>query len=130
MSTATLDSRQMLEELRKMRPEEFDAFFEQALLLRQKRPKGVLSADETELVQRINRGLPPKLEARFDRLTSKRRRSRLTPSERKELLSITDVAETLDAERALALAELAKLRKIPIRVLMAEMGIKAPAIHG
>jgi len=119
----------MLEQLRKMKPEEFDSFFEQDLSMRKKQAKSILSPEQTALVQRINRGLPAELQARSERLVNKRKRSRLTAVERNELLQITNIAESLDADRAAALAELAKLRGVPIRVLMEEMGIKPPPIH-
>jgi hypothetical protein len=54
----------------------------------------------------------------------------LTSDEHAELLKLTHEAENRDAERAAALLELAKLRRLPIRVLMKQMGIKAAAVHG
>jgi hypothetical protein len=54
----------------------------------------------------------------------------LSAQEHEEFLKLTHEAETCDAERASALVELAKLRRVPVRTLMKQMGIKAPPIHG
>jgi hypothetical protein len=54
----------------------------------------------------------------------------LTEKEHTELLALTSAAENQDAGRAAALLELATLRRLPIRVLMKQMGIQAPPVHG
>jgi hypothetical protein len=131
MPTIQLNGSDLLEAVRKMAPEEFDAFLEQALSTRRNRPRtATLSAKESKLIKRINRGIPDELSRRYARLSQKRSRRALTSAEHTELLKLTHQVETLDAERAAALLELAKLRRVPVRLLMKHLGIKAAPLHG
>ncbi|HJZ89396.1 MAG TPA: hypothetical protein VKE40_00895 [Gemmataceae bacterium] len=120
----------MLKAIQQLGPEEFDAFLEQALLLRRRPRVATLSAVESRLIQRINRGLPEDLLVRYAQLSRKRKRHQLTDDEHSELLKLTHEVETRDAERAAALVELAKLRRVPVRALMRQMGIKAALPRG
>ena len=113
-----------------MTPEEFDAFIERAVSLRVQSKPSSLSPEETELIKRINRGLPAELSKRAARLTQRRKKGILTADEHHELLELTHAAETRDADRAAALLELAKLRRVPLRSLMKQMGIEPRPIHG
>src|SRR5438105_11730586 len=125
MANIQLKDRDLLEAVARLGPEEFDAFLDQALSIR-KRSKGpTLSAKESRLIQRINRGIPDDVADRHDELARKRKQESLTASEHAELLRLTHRIESQDAERAAALLELAKLRRLPVRVLMKQMGIKA-----
>jgi hypothetical protein len=89
-----------------------------------------LSAAESNLIKQINRGLPDKLSNRYKQLVQKRKRGTLNDDELAELLELTHQSENTDAERAAALLELARLRHIPVRLLMKQMGIKAAPLHG
>jgi hypothetical protein len=89
-----------------------------------------LSAQETKLIQRINRGLPMEFSNRYNQLAQRRKKGTLTPEEHRELLKLTHEAESRDADRADALLALAKRRRLPVRTLMKQMGIRPPAIHG
>ena len=120
----------LLKAVQQLEPDEFDAFLEQALSLRTRTKPATLSATETRLITRINRGLPNEVSTLYSRLVQKRKRRILTADEQAELLKLTEQVETRDAERAEDLLELAKYRQVPIRVLMREMGIKAVAVHG
>jgi hypothetical protein len=82
---------------------------------------------EAELLQRINQGLPPDVQQRYDELTAKRRAETLIPEEHQELLALVDHIEQADAERVRALIELAQLRNVSVTTLMAELGIRRPA---
>lgn len=130
MSAILVNAANLLDQVRQMSAEEFDAFIERALTLRAERPTNTLSPEATKLVRRINRGLPMELRKRFDRLVARRKRGTLTAEEHQELLQLTHEVESLDADRAAALAELAKVQRVPIRSLMEQMGIKAQPIHG
>ena len=130
MANTTVNGRDLLDAVRKMSPEEFDVFLEEALLSRTQKKSSKLSTEETRLVKRINRGLPATLCRRYAQLTGRRKHDRLSPEQHQELLKLTHEAESRDAERAAALLELAKLRRLPVRVLMKQMGIEAPQIHG
>lgn len=119
----------LLNAIKKLGPDELDAFIDQALSLRRPRPK-TLSAAETRLLKRINRGLPEALCSRYEELVGKRQKQTLTTDEHRELLKLTHDVESRDADRAAALWELAQLRRVPLRVLMKQLGIKPKPIHG
>lgn len=83
-----------------------------------------LSGSESELLAKINQGVPVELQNRYDALIAKRRASTLTETEHSELLRLTDQVEGLDKRRVEYLAELARLRKISLRALLKDLGIK------
>ncbi len=83
-----------------------------------------LEARESELLEQINRSLPPQAEERYRQLITIRQAEALTPAELEELLSLTEQDETLQAERAKYLADLAKMRGVPLSRLMTELGIE------
>ncbi|MCI0739976.1 MAG: hypothetical protein L0Y72_13105 [Gemmataceae bacterium] len=130
MPTIEISDQELLQAVQQMEPHELDAFIEQALALRTRPRAAKLSAEETELIQRINQGLPEALSNRYKQLLRKRAKANLTGTEHSELLRLTHDAESRDAERASALLVLAKLRRVPVRSLMKEMGIKPPPING
>jgi hypothetical protein len=112
-----------------MAPEEFDAFIERAFSVRKQQRTSTLSAHETKLIKRINRGLPAEFCKRHALLTGRRKKRVLTAQEKQELLELTHQVEMRDGERAAALLELANLRRLPVRLLMKQMGIQAAPIH-
>lgn len=130
MATVQLNRPELLEAIRQLAPDEFDAFLESALSLRNRPHTGRLSAQESRLIQRINLGIPEKISDRYDELTRKRKRRTLAEDEQTELLQLTDQIERRDAERAADLLELARARRVPIRTLMKQMGIGAAPVNG
>ena len=130
MATIEMSGPELLKAVQKLGPEEFDAFLEKALLLRTQPRVEKLSAEESKLIKRINRGLPEAVLSRYARLSQKRKKRLLSDDEHAELLKLTHEVESRDADRAAALFELANLRRIPIRMLMKQMGIKAAPVNG
>ena len=128
MSATEVLDRNLLERVRQMQPSEFEAFVEQAMALRVGRTATTLSPAETALVQRINRGLSIDMRKRYSALAKRRNRNLLTSEEHQELLELTQQAENQDVDRTAALIELAKLRQVPLRMLMKQMGIQAQPI--
>ena len=96
-----------------------------ALLAKRRAPH--LSRDEAALLQKINQGLPPDVQQRYDTLIEKRQEETLTSDEHLELITLNDQIEETDAERVQALAALAHLRKVSITALMEELGIHSPS---
>jgi hypothetical protein len=130
MATIEVSGPELLKAVEQLGPDELDAFLEKALLLRNQ-PRAVkLSAEESRLIKRINRGLPEAACSRYARLSQKRKKKSLSEKEHGELLRLTHEFESRDADRAAALLELANLRRIPIRLLMKQMGIKAAPLDG
>jgi hypothetical protein len=130
MPTIEISGQNLLDAVKQLAPEEFDAFIERAFSLRSKPKPSTLSTQETELISRINRGLSEELSKRYGRLRQRLKKKLLTADEHQELLELTREAESRDADRAAALLELAKMRNVPVRILMKQMGIKPPPAHG
>ena len=80
------------------------------LQARRKAPS--LSKDESELLLKINQGLPLNIQNRFDELVAKRQAETLTSDEHQELLDLTNRIEKSDARRVGYMAKLAKFRYI------------------
>jgi hypothetical protein len=130
MATGQVSRPELLKAVQQLGPEEFDTFLEQALALRKPPKTATLSAREGRLLERINRGLPAEVGRRYGELARKRKRRALTADEHRELLALTHEVETRDAERAAALAQLAKMRRVPVRALMKNLGIRAAPVRG
>ncbi len=99
----------------------------QVLLLRARRKAPVLTAEESELLVRINQGVPPDLHRHYQALAEKRDAETLTETEYQELLELSDRIEILAAQRVEALAKLAQLRQVSLLQVMADLGIKPPS---
>ena len=96
----------------------------QVLTLKARRAAPELLKNEAELIRNINRGMPSKLQNRYRELIAGRRAETLTESEHAELLHLTNQEEKYDAERLKYLTELARIRKISLTELLAELGIE------
>lgn len=116
----------LLEAVRQLSPPELDQFVAEVLRLRSRRGPSRLGATESELLARINQGFPEDLRGRYAELIARRRDESLTPEEHQELLRLTAETEGLEAERLAALAELARVRGVPLRTLMDDLGILMP----
>ncbi|NJN37443.1 MAG: STAS/SEC14 domain-containing protein [Nitrospiraceae bacterium] len=121
---AQLTSRQLLKAVEQMPLPELEQFLEQVMALRTRHHAPGLSRRESELLAKINRGVPSELQARYDALIAKRRSDALSEAEYDELLRLTEKVETLDTERVKDLAALARLRKTTLPILMKDLGIK------
>ena len=82
---------------------------------------------QSDLLAKINQGVPAEIQNRYDELIAKRRRATLTQDEHDELLRLTEQVEALDTRRVEYLEELARLRKTTLRALMKGLGIKPPS---
>jgi DNA repair photolyase len=116
----------LLKAIEQLENTELERFVERLIDLKAQRSAPSLSEGETELLSRINRGLPSDLADRYRRLIEKRRAASLLPEEHEELLRLSDQTERLEAERVEALAELARLRGTSLTRLMSDLGIQAP----
>ena len=78
---------------------------------------------EAPLLAIISRHLPPEDQRRLSALRASKEDRPLTPEEHTELLAYVERVEREDAERAQALIELSRLRKVPLATLMTEFGL-------
>jgi hypothetical protein len=88
-----------------------------------------LTAEESDLLQRINHGFPAEVWRRFDDLIAKRKAETLTDAEHRELIQLSDEIETAHLGRLQLVAQLARLRNMPLLDFMRQMGI-GPHIRG
>lgn len=124
MATAPRPSAdELLRAIRRLGIREIEQLLSGLVRLRAERSAPSLSLTETELLSRINQGLPEDASARYQDLMAKRRAGTLTPEELRELLRLTDRAEALQVDRARHLAKLARLRGIPLSALVEELGL-------
>ncbi len=103
-----------------------ERFISQVLTVRARRLAPCVPQGEAALLEKINAGVPQAVRQRHDALSARRRAETLTSEEHQELLTLIDRTEQVDAERARALADLARLRKISVPELMAALGISPP----
>lgn len=125
---ADLSPDQLLSAARQLPSQEFDRFVGQVLRLRAERIAPVLPAAESELLQKINQGLPQAMQERLSELIQKRRAETINTKELRELKKLTDKIEKLDAERLELLTKLSALRNVPLRKLIKQLGLE-PVPH-
>jgi hypothetical protein len=90
-------------------------------------PDAPTEGAEAHLMAIIQRRLPPEDQERLSLLRERNEEGQITPEEHAELLTFVDRVELADAERAEALVELARLRKVPLRMLMSALGFSSDA---
>jgi len=103
---------------------ELEQLISELLTLRARRVAPSLPKEEARLLEKINQGLPPDLQQRYDELTASRQAETMTMAEHQELLALIDRIERADVERVQALTELAQRRGVSVARLMAELGIR------
>lgn len=115
---------ELLKAVEQLSQPELEQFVSQVITLQARRRAPVLPSAESELLMKINEGLPEEVYKRYDKLAIKCRKGTLTPEEHKELISITDNMEDLGAQRIRYLVELAQLRNTTLPELMETLGIR------
>ena len=118
-----LSSEELLHALQELATPELEQMVSRLILLKAERTAPHLPPRESELLLRINQGLPEDAARRDRDLISRRKAGTLSPEEHEELLHLTDQAEVLEAGRLSHLAELARLRHTSLSRLMEELGI-------
>jgi hypothetical protein len=92
-----------------------------------KTPSSERALSDSRLLEDINRGFPIELWDRYRELVAKREMEALSATEQEELISLIDRIEMANAHRLACLSELATRRRVPLKTLMAEMGIRPAA---
>ena len=124
---ARLSTDELLKAIAQLSQIEFEQFSFQIIALRAQRQAPSLPQDEANLLIKINQGVPPKVQERYNELVDKRRAESLMSDEYDELLRLTNQVENLEARRVKYLAELARLRGLALTELMKNLGIGSPA---
>jgi hypothetical protein len=126
---AQLSADELLKAVQQLDLPELEQFLSRVVALRAQRQAPRLGRSETELLVKINQGLPDHLRQRYDTLAVKRDQETLTPEEHVELLRLTEQVEQLHAERIESLSALAQLRAKSLTEVMNDLGVRAPT-HG
>ncbi len=84
-------------------------------------------AVEAELLIKINQGVDPDVQQRYDELMEKRQAEALSSDEYEELLRLSDEIEKVNACRVEHLAELARLRQVSPMELMEDLHLGNPS---
>lgn len=116
----------ILTAVRQMPIPELEHLVDQVIAIRAARVAPHLSADESALLARINRGLAAPERARMQWLIDKRDGATLTQDEWQEFVALTDQLEILHADRLAALVELSQLRGVTLDETMQQLGIQFP----
>jgi hypothetical protein len=124
---AEVSRESLLKAVDQLNSTELEQFVTDVLNLRARRGTDRLPSSESQLLARINDGLPNGLRARYTELIDHRRQEILTSEEHEELLRLTDEVELREADRVTALTELARSRGISLSALMQRLGIPAPS---
>ncbi len=122
-----LSTDRLLKAVGQLNKSELEQFVSQVINLRAQRFVHSLSQTEARLIVKINQGLSPEVQKRYDELIDKRREESLGSDEYYELLRLTDQIENLEARRMEYLSELARYRKVSLTEVMGNMGIHPPA---
>lgn len=126
MPTIQIETEQLLKAALQLPRPELDRFVTKLQGLRREAEVPRLSEPETELLRKINQGVPEPLQQRYELLRKKSRSQKLTSAEQRELLELTKQMERLTVERLKYLSELAQLRGLALPALLQQLGIETP----
>lgn len=108
---------ELLDSLKQLGVDELGEVAETAVRLRANQRGQVLSEQESQLLQQINKNLLPAEQARMHSLIDKRQTETLTEADLAELMRLSDRVEEIQVERLAALIELAALRNVSLDIL-------------
>ncbi len=120
-----LPFQELLQAVEQLSQPDLEQLMSRVMNLQARRKTAHLSAKETDLLLKINQGLPLETQTRFDMLVARRQTGQITGAELQELVTLTHQIEKADAERVRYLMELAQLRGKPLTTLMNDLGISA-----
>ncbi len=129
-SQIKVDFGEILQGLSKLELSDLEQFMAQVstLVARKKAPS--LSKKETELLKKINEGLPEKFQSRYVGLLTKSVNETLTDKEHKEALQMIPIIEKHRVDRLKHLIDLAAIWDTTVDEVMKRLGITPPpTIH-
>ncbi len=124
LQIASPTTQELLNAVDRLETAELRPFVAQVLARVARRLTPYLDRPESELLEKINHGMPSKTEKRYRELIAARQAETLVPAEMQELIDLTDRAEKIQAERVQHLADLAQLRGVSLAELMTQLGIR------
>jgi hypothetical protein len=124
VSQVDLEFDEVIKGVERLEADELEEFLTRVLTIRAQRRAPSLPKEETELLQKINQGVPLEVRNRYDELHEKMLDETLTPDEQQELIELSDQIEFADAERLKHLILLAQLRNTTVDSLMDQLGLR------
>ena len=121
---AQISALDLLQAVQQLSQPELEQFIEQVIQLRAKNIAPSLPTKESELLIKINQGLPEELQRLYQASIDKRDRETLTESEYQQLLELTEQVEKYQAQRLEYLTQLAQIRQVSLANLITQMGFK------
>ena len=118
---------ELLKAVEQLNLPDLERLMSQVVTLQARRKAPSLPKNESDLLLKINQGLPLDVQKRFDELVAKRQAETLTSYEHQELLDLIDRIEKSDAKRVEYMAKLANIRGTSLATLMKELDIRRPA---
>ncbi len=128
MPTIQIETEQLLNAALQLPREELERFVARLFSLKAREIAPLLSAKEIELLLKINRGLPPIMQQRLNKLIEKRQAHTISQDELTELIELTDQVEQFDVERLQYLRELAQVRGVTLDEVIKHLDLK-PTPH-
>ena len=112
----------LIREAERLDNRSLDRFIANVISLRVRRtlPKN----EEARLLAKINKSMPIKEVERFRTLNMKRVTQPLSELEQHELVALVEKTEKHNVHRIKYLTQLARLRNVPVRELMEQLGIR------
>jgi hypothetical protein len=86
-------------------------------------PLIVVPEREAVLLQQINLDILPEQWQLYLKLKAKRKKTKLSKNQQAQWIQLCEAIEFANVKRMTVLAELAMLKKLPIRVLMQQLGL-------
>jgi L-lysine 2,3-aminomutase len=119
-----LSSDELLKAVEQLNQTDLERFVSQVIAIQAQQKALNLPQSEAELLIKINQHIPSDIQKYYNKLIAQRDAENLTTDEHRELLSLTEQIEKLQAQRIEYLADLARLRGITLTALMQNLGIQ------
>ncbi len=120
----TIQNTQFYQTLASLSVSELDTLLGEIIALRKQKLPNVLSTVETELLRKINVGVLPTIQKRYNFLLKKRQKETLTEEDYEELLTLTSYIENHNAQRLSYIIELAQIRNTTVDEIIASLELK------
>ncbi|HSH04739.1 MAG TPA: STAS/SEC14 domain-containing protein [Anaerolineae bacterium] len=114
---------ELLQSVEQLSTSDLEKIVQHILTLRARRNVSHLSAEESDLLLKINQPIEASVQEKYNELWAKKENDDLSADEHQELLSLIEKIELADAQRVLHLGELANLRGLSIDELKKDLGI-------
>lgn len=103
-----------------------DDFVAEALALAIQKPVSKTKPTEGQLLEKINLGISENVWSEYKELKLRRKAETLDTNQIERLIALSDKIEAANTRRMKYLVQLSQLKKVPLRQLMAELGIEQP----